>query len=150
MPENSEIQELMNLLHQQESQDSSDLLEQMLYQMILSPVKLQHQRISLANNLSENVMFEIRQGVIINENGHEEDMQELVINANALADGSPMNIYGIVKCQTCGSLVREESITRCARCLKITCLSSKCARYSRHLNAFFCSWKCKILSFLNL
>ncbi|MBI9093126.1 MAG: hypothetical protein JEZ12_28275 [Desulfobacterium sp.] len=150
MPDNSEMEQLLAMLQQQGEQGAGDSLEQMLYQMILNPVRLTHQRISLSSDLADNVMFEIREGVIINENGYEEDMQELTINTNPLADGSPMNIYGVVKCQTCGSLIREESMARCARCLKVVCLAPQCAHYSNSANAFFCSRKCKWLSIFHL
>ena len=150
MPENSDMEQILEMLKQQGEQGEVDSLEQMLYQMILNPVRLLHQRISLSNDLTDNVVFEIKEGVIINEKGYEEDMQELVINTNAMADGSPMNIYGIVQCQSCGSLVREESVLRCARCLKLICLSPRCAHYSNFANAFFCSKKCKWFSIIHL
>lgn len=150
MPDKSEMEQLLEMLQQQGEQGAADSLEQMLYQMVLNPVRLTHQRITLSNDLADNVMFEIREGVIINENGYEEDMQELTINTNSMADGSPMNIYGVVKCQSCDSLVREESVLRCARCLKVVCLSPGCAHYSNYANAFFCSSKCKWLSLFHL
>jgi hypothetical protein len=147
MPGDINIDELLQLLKlQQNEQNSQETLEQMLLSLILNPIEVQRQRIRI-DDLGEGVVFELREGSIINENGYQEKIQELVINSKTFADGSPMNIYGVARCQNCGSLVLEDSIRVCQFCGRICCISRGCARVSRISGKSYC---CRTHRFLGL
>lgn len=150
MPEDLNINDIIQILGlQQNGPNSEQSLEQLLYNLILNPVKLQRQRIKLDENLGNDVLFELREGSIINEAGCIEEIQELVLNTNTFADGSPKNIYGITKCQTCGSIIREENIRMCP-CGRTCCLVPGCGYYSRFTDRWYCSWFHKLLGFLGI
>ena len=149
MPGEINIDELLRLIQlQQNDQNSQETLEQMLLSLILNPVEIQRQRIVI-DDLSEGVVLELREGASINENGYQEKIQELIINSKTFADGNPMNIYGVARCENCGSLVAEDSIRVCQFCGRLCCLSRSCARVSRN-GKVYCSRMHRFLGFFGL
>ena len=144
-------EELMRIIGAQEQTgQDTQTLEQLLCNQILNPVKLQRSRIKIDDNLPEGVVFELREGTVINEAGHPEELQELVINPNTFADGSPMNLYGITTCPQCGSHIHEDNMVVCQCCNKFCCTVKGCANYSWFLKKWFSSRKCKFLGFFRI
>jgi len=150
VPEDINIEELFQLLNSQGQQSSQDMLEQLLLQLILNPVRLTRQRIRLEDNLEEGILFELREGTTINEFGVQEEMQELVINTACFADGNPMNLYGIARCPNCSRLVREDSLRICQFCGNICCISKDCGRYSSWRQRWYCSRKHRFIGFFGV
>lgn len=149
MPEDVNINDIIAQL-QQHSNDRQPNLEDILIQHILNPFRLERQIIRIVDNPESDQIYEIREGSIINQNGFQEEIQELLINVRAFADGTPMNIFGIVKCENCGSIVRDQSTTLCACCGKMCCLSPNCLQYSRLTEKIYCSKFHKYLGLLGI
>ena len=151
MTDNINIDELLQLLQQQQNQQTDQqTLEQALISMILDPVRLQRQRIRIDSNLGDGVVFELREGTIINEHGIQEDIQELLINPETFTDGNPMNIYGVVRCPNCRLLVMQDSIRVCQFCGRICCLSRGCGRYSKFMDKWYCNRKHRAIGLLGI
>jgi hypothetical protein len=149
MPE--DIDEILQALNQQQGNSNSEqTIEQLLMNLLLNPVKLKRQRIRIEENLNNGVLYELREGTIINEAGCLEEIEEIVINPQTFADGSPMNIYGIAKCPSCGSLVQEENLFSCACCGGTVCISQGCLYYSRFTGNAYCSKLHKYLHILRI
>ena len=118
------------------SQD--DMLEQLLMNLILDPVKTSIKRVRVVDGPSNGVLVETKQGLFIGPDGHLQEVEEEVIYLNALDDGTPMNQYGLSRCQNknCGCLVKEDNLTRCP-CGQIVCIN--CARWSSLTELWYCS-----------
>ena len=150
MNEEMDIHELFRLMQSQNIDPAvSQTLEQVLLERALDPNRIKKQTIIIDNNLNNEVLYEIRDKVEINNDGHVEEIEELVINAQTFADGSPLNVFGIVRCQNCNSLVQEHNIMRCP-CGKTVCLFLNCARYSRIMQKWYCSRTHKLLEFFGI
>lgn len=151
-PEDLNEEDILNFLHSQQAQqpNNTDLapeqsLEQLLMSLILNPAEADAKRIRLVDDPYSGIMSEIREKVIINQAGVIEKIQEEIVNVCTLADGSAFNGYGIVRCQNCGGVVKEENTTRCL-CGKVICISTGCAKGSG--SYLFCSTWHRILNFL--
>lgn len=136
MPPEEDINQILQLLQQQ--QNSEESLEKLLFNLLLNPVRLSRQRIRAENLPDSNVLYEITEAVIINEQGFQEELQELVINTDTFGDASPKNLFGLLRCPSCGSTVREGSIIVCNFCGKIGCVVDGCGTYSRSTNKWYC------------
>lgn len=146
MPEDINIEEIMQIFeNQQQSQNPEDFLEQHLLNLILNPVKANRQRIKIDDRLGDGIVFELREGTIINEHGIQEDIEELIINPETFADGASVNLYGVVKCPKCNSIVKEESLRICCFCGSYICTIKGCGFYSFLNGKWFCSIKHRIL-----
>lgn len=148
---NQDFDDLRHLIRTlQEQQDNQDSLEQMLLQLILNPVSAQRQIIRVDDDLEDGILFELREATIINEHGIQEERQELVVNPVCLGDGSAMNIYGVVRCSACGSLVMQDSIRVCQFCGRMCCISRGCGRYSKLRDKWYCSRKHRAMGLLGV
>lgn len=141
-----DINELLQMLQQQESVGADQNLEEIILNMLLNPNEASIKRIRLAYDPENNLMSEIREGVIINQQGIPMRLEEEVINIHTLDDGTPMNRHGICCCPSCGARVMQENLSMCA-CRKLICI--KCATYSKQ-GKWFCSWWHRFLSWLGL
>jgi len=137
-----EISYLLQLLRSDSI--TPDDIEQQLLNIQLNPNQTTIQRITMVDDPDSNLMYEIREGISPNAYGGLEETNELVINAAILSDGSPMNPFGLTRCQTCGGHVREENITRCL-CGRTCCI--RCVRFSRRGHVY-CSRFHRFLGFL--
>lgn len=75
----------------------------------------------------------------LNERGKLEEVEQEVIYATTLEDGSPANKYGIVICQTCGRLARYSNTIRCEMCGYTCHILMGCGIFS----AKAMGWVCK-------
>ncbi len=145
MPDHIDIEEILSFSeHQQANHNPEQDLEQILLNSILNPEQLKVQRVRIVDSPNTEMVYELREGVVINHAGIPEEIQELVINAQALSDGTPMNTFGIVRCMNCNSVVRETSMTRCP-CGRTICLSHGCALYSKTTDTWYCCFWHKFL-----
>ena len=142
MPDTADIDEILRVFNarQGEGQD----LEQDLLRQVLDPTGAQRHRVRIDPSIGDGVVYEFRSGTFINEKGVVEEIQEIVLNPNTLADGSSMNIYGIIKCPHCGSIIKEESIRMCCFCGSYVCVVEKCG-YQSLGRKWFCSLNHRIL-----
>ncbi|MBU4000555.1 hypothetical protein KKG29_05315 [Patescibacteria group bacterium] len=127
-----------------------DMIEQLLLNLLLNPVRLRRQRIRMQNIPDSDILYEIKEAVIINEQGVLEEHEELVINTDTFDDASPKNIFGLVKCSQCGSTVREGSVVICQYCARICCAVQGCGIYSRSRNKWYCCRWHAFLGFLGI
>jgi len=146
--EENEIMQMFNF--DDDGNNDTQSLEEHLIKQILNPVKLERHRIKIDNNMPNGVVFELREGTAINEAGYPEDLHELVINPNVFPDGSSMNFYGITMCPLCQSNIHEDSRIVCQCCGAFCCKVKGCAKYSWFQDKWFCSTKCKVLSFFKI
>jgi hypothetical protein len=147
MPDERDINEIRQSTQQQQNPEQT--LEQLLLNL-LNPVRLSRQRIRVQNFPDSDVLYEIREAVIISPEGVLEELQELVINTDTFDDASPKNIFGLLNCPSCGSTVREGSIVICQHCRKICCAVEGCGTYSRSRNAWYCCGWHAFLGFLGI
>ena len=138
-----DIEEILRMFNSQQGAEPD--LEQELLQQILNPMGAQRQRVRIDANIGDDVVYELRTGTFVNEKGVIEEIQELVLNPNTLADGSSMNIFGIIKCPKCNSIIKEESIRVCCFCGNFLCVVEGCGYYSTLSGKWFCSFKHRIL-----
>ena len=139
MNQNFSEEDLLNIIREQNNQNPESNLEQELMNLILNPNEVSTTRIKLVETPVSGMLSEVREGVMLNPaTGNIEKIQEQIIYFNSFDDGSTMNEFGILRCQNCGNLVREENTTRCL-CGRIICISENCAKWSGLRNLFFCS-----------
>lgn len=98
-------------------------LEQLLMKMLLNPTRLKTTRSVLMDVTSDGVISETREGTVLNPAGFIEELSEnrLVM----LDDGTSMS--GVVRCQTCNGIVKEQNLRRCA-CGKTCCVRQGCGQ----------------------
>ena len=142
---------VITLLNQNCSQDLSERsLEEYLMQLLLNPMKLKRQRTSVVGEKEIlGILNDIREGLILNENGMLEEIREEYRHVQVLRDGTPVNQNGFSKCQTCGSIVSIDSIRRCP-CGQTCCISKNCGFYSKKKDEWYCSRKHASLSFFKI
>ena len=141
-----DIEEILQMFNSQ--QDAGQDLEQDLLRQILNPLGAKRQRVRIDASIGEDVVYELRTGTFVNEKGVIEEIQELVLNPNTFADGSSMNIFGIIKCPQCKSIIKEESIRVCCFCGGYICVVEKCGFYSTFNRKWFCSFKHRIFGLM--
>lgn len=124
--ENSALRKFIEL--QQLYNDDDDLLfgeqslEQSLMNQIINPASIKRTRTNLIDNFGRKATIsETRTAGFINDKGVYEEMQE--DNIRMLDDGT--STCGVVICQTCGAVVKEENISRC-KCGKTVCVRPNC------------------------
>jgi hypothetical protein len=140
---NDSNNDILNLLQEQHLTPSANQsLEQFLIEGLLNPAEKTVRRIRLIEDPNSSVISEIREELIINQEGDPEKIEEETINICSLDDGTPMNTYGICRCQACQRLVRAENLSRCI-CGKTTCIM--CGRFDAKTGIWFCSFWHKIL-----
>lgn len=126
---------LQFLNRQQTGQDLDSSLEQILMRQILNPTRLKTTRSILVDVTPDGIISEIREGTVLNPAGFIEELAEnrLVM----LDDGTSMG--GVVRCQTCDGIVKEENLRRCG-CGKTCCVRQGCGQNVNGLaETLFCS-----------
>lgn len=136
MPDN--IDDILNFLQEQETNPNEEQsLEQALMNMLLNPAEKTTKRIIIVEDPSNPVMSEVREEIVINQEGFPEKLEEETINISTLDDGTPMNSYGICRCQGCNRLVSVENLSRCL-CGKTTCV--RCGRFDAKKGIWYCGF----------
>jgi len=101
---------------------------------ILNPVQLKTKRTNLIDQKEhKKLISETRTASFINEKGFLEEIEEN--NIRMLDDGT--STCGVVICQTCGGVVKEENIRRCT-CGKTVCIRPGCGYKTD--NKWFCGF----------
>jgi len=145
MPDN--MDEILDFLHQQ-GLTPEQSLEQLLIERILNPAERTMRRILIVEEPNNPYINQVREEIIINEQGFPEKVEEEIVNVCTLGDGTPMNTYGICRCQTCHRLVSVENLSRCV-CGKTTCVM--CSKYDAKTGIWFCSsWHKFVAKFYRL
>ncbi len=135
--------DILQFLQEQESNQSmSQSLEEMLIEKLLNPTEKTVRRIRLIEDPTDSVISQVREDLVMNPEGYPEKVEEEIINVCTLDDGTPMNSYGICRCQSCKRLVRSENLSRCF-CGKTTCIM--CGKYHAKTGIWFCSFWHKLL-----
>ena len=139
-----DLNEIIQLLQQQQQPGMEEMIQQLLLQLLMNPVSAKTQKISLNENPEYTSFYEVREGTILDQHGNPMEMEELVINPRVLADGTPMNLYGIVRCPYCQSLIKDASLRVCP-CGEIVCTVRGCGVFSRWKQTWYCSRKHRLL-----
>ena len=121
---------------QQTNQNIEPSLEQLLMNLILNPMRMSTTRAKLMDNQNNGLISETKEGIVLNEAGFIEDIKEE--NIYMFDDGT--SLKGIVKCQTCEGIVKEENLKRCG-CGKTCCVRPGCGKFSESSgNWYCCNW----------
>ena len=91
-------------------------------------------------NHDNGLILETKEGTVLNKAGFIEDIKEE--SSYMLDDGTSLN--GIVRCQTCHGVVKEENLERCG-CGKTCCVRPGCGKFSKSTGRWYC---CKWHAFL--
>jgi hypothetical protein len=141
MPDNTD--DILQILQEQQGNQNIDQdLEQALMNMLLNPAEKTTKQIRIVEDPNNSVMSEVREKIIINDEGFPEKLEEEIINVATLDDGSPMNSYGICRCQGCSRLVSVENLSRCL-CGKTSCVM--CGRFDAKNGIWYCCFLHKII-----
>ena len=135
MSEDIKREEILKYLQQQGNQNLDANLESMLMSLILNPLKMSTIRTQLMDNLNNGVISETMEGSVLNEAGIIEDKKP--VNMYMLDDGTSLN--EVVRCQSCGGLVKEKNLYRCP-CGKTCCVRENCGKTDSNGRWYCSSW----------
>lgn len=133
---------LQFLQEQQDNQNPDQSLEQMLIEKLLNPEEKTVKRLRLIEDPNSPIVTQVREEIVVNQEGFPEKIEEETINVSTLDDGTPMNTYGICRCQSCHKLVSAENLSRCL-CGKTSCVM--CGRFDVKRRIWYCSFWHKLL-----
>jgi hypothetical protein len=126
MPPNLTEEALIRLIHQQ-SQAMGVSPEELLLKFMTTPFRISVDRARLVDEPNSGIISEKRQSTSLDQNGMIQDIEEK--NIFMLDDGLPTT-GEIARCQTCGRVVKLESLRRCY-CGKTCCVSRGCGKHDR-------------------
>ena len=119
-------EEILQFVNQQQADQNLDAsLEQVLMRHILNPTRLKSTRTVLVDVNSDGVIFETREGTVLNPAGFIEEIKE--DRFFMLDDGTSTSPSGITRCGTCQGVVKEQNLRRCP-CGKTCCVRQGCGQ----------------------
>lgn len=137
MSDDLSTEDILKLIQQQgnkninQSPDTS--VENILMSLIMNPNNKSTTRTQLMDKPSNGTIFETVEGTTLNADGFIEDIKQE--NISVLDDGTSMK--GVTRCQTCGGIIKEESLKRCP-CGKTCCVIQGCGKYSKSKDQWYC------------
>jgi len=142
-----DILRITQILQQQQSNQNPEMTpEQFLMNTLLNPVRMKTTRNNIMDTENNSIVTsESREGSIINQDGYIEEIIEN--NVFMLDDGTSTS--GIVQCQSCYSVIKEENTRRCS-CGKTCCLIPGCGIYLKSTQTWYCCLLHAILGFFHI